>query len=467
MKNTIARRLSKMFNLIHGASILLATFIAFSSSHCMAQSFYLTPPAEPEFLSKEFRHEEWNCTGEVCELVMVHDDALSMGEAKDVSVYAITNKVGSVLTMSNLGCAIMSLTMPDAAGVFENVLLEFEKPEDYVKDGQISTICGRVANRISDGKFTLDGYDYNTTLNFGWAKKATLHGGEIGFDKKKWHLLDKELYPYNDNQLVFYYISPDGEEGFPGNLLTFAVYTLTDKQELVVEFYAYTDKTTICNLTQHLYFNLGGIKEGRTAKNIEDTLVQLRCDRVMEVEKGGIPTGKLLPVVGTDLDFRSGFRPISQASKSEEEQITFAYGLNHCFFVESGQTYNGDDDKMMHLCYFKIDNPSLRVVATAKDTFNGRQLDIATDQQSIVFYSGNFVGKQMGTTGCNYEARTAFCLETQAPIDVQRHPHLGTSRLARYERYTSKTIFKFSVSSYEYNKEYVEETRRKQQSEAE
>lgn len=461
MKNTIARGINKMRNKLCGIPIVFGVFVAFSSSHCIAESSHLTPPAEPEFLSKEFKHEEWNCTGEVCELLVIHEGALALGEAKEVSIYAITNKVGSVLKMSNLGCAVMSLTMPDAAGVFENVLLEFEKPEDHVKDGQISTICGRVANRISDGKFTLDGYEYNTTLNFGWAKKATLHGGTFGFDKKKWHLLDKTKFPYNDNQLVFYYISPDGEEGFPGNLLTFAAYSLTDEQELVVEFYAFSDKTTICNLTQHFYFNLGGIKEGRTANNIEDTLVQLKCDRVMEVEAKGIPTGKLLPVAGTDLDFRSGFRPISQASKSEAEQIQFNYGLNHCFFVEPEQPYEGNNT--MPLCYFNRDNPSLRVVARAKDVYNGRQLEIATDQQTIVFYAGNFVNKKLGTKGCNYEPRTAFCLETQAPIDVQRLPHLGTSRLAPFQRYTNKTIFKFSVSGSEYNREYVEEAKKKQQ----
>lgn len=463
MKNTIARKINKKCNQLCLIVIALGALIATPFSHCVAKPLFFPAPMEPEFLNKVYDHYIVHATGERCISYFVHEDSLCQGEAKDVEVYAITNNVGSVLKMSNLGCTVMSLTMPDVVGVFENVLLEFENPEDYTKTGQISTICGRVANSTSFGKFMLDGVEYNTNEEIDSSVKKALYSGKLGLDKKKWHLLERKNFPYKDNQLVFYYVSPDKEDGFPGNLLIFAAYTLTDNQELVVEFYAFTDKTTICNLTQKLYFNLGGIKENRTAKNIENTLVRLNCDRVMEIKKGGIPTGKLLSVEGTDLDFRNDFYPISKASKSDAEQIKFAYGLKHCFFVEPPAKQNHDESTFA-LCSFY--NPQLKVVASVVDPYNGRQLDIATDQQSVVFYAGGFIGKHLGSSGCNYEANTAFCLDTQAPIDAQYHAHLGSIRLAPFQKYTSKTVYKFSVSEYEYDVEYVKATRKKQRTEA-
>ncbi len=245
-------------------------------------------------------------------------------EGENVDLYTLTNTKGSSVAISTYGGAVVSLKVPDRTGAMADIVLGFDKFEDYLKpQPYFGAIVGRYANRIAGGKFTLDGVEYTLAKNDG---DNSLHGGMRGFDKRLW--IAKE----GSNQaLELNYVSRDGEEGYPGNLSVTVTYILTDNNELQIDYLANTDKNTVLNLTNHSYFNLAGEGEG----DILSHQVTIYANRFTPVDKSLIPTGQLLSVADTPFDFRKP-HAIGERIDSVNEQLSFGKGYDHNFVSNSG-----------------------------------------------------------------------------------------------------------------------------------
>jgi aldose 1-epimerase len=343
----------------------------------------------------------------------------STSDGQPVDIYTIRNSHRVEVRVMTYGGIIVSLRVPDKAGKLDDVALGFDNFEGYLQNNKpyFGAIIGRYANRIANGKFVLDGIEYHLARNNG---PNSLHGGLKGFDKVLW-----QAAPFENNEgagIVFSYTSKDGEEGYPGNLRTKVTYTLTDKNELVVDYEATTDKPTPVNLTQHSYFDLAG--EGKS-KVLSHELT-LNADRFTPVDKNLIPTGELRPVKGTPLDFN---QPATIGARIDEgyEQLVLAAGYDHNFVI-NGKA--GD----------------LRPAARVHEPSSGRVMEVYTTEPGIQFYSGNFLdGKIVGKHGYAYKRREGFALETQHFPDSPNHPEFPSMILRPGQTLRSRTVYKFSV----------------------
>lgn len=336
------------------------------------------------------------------------------GEA--VEVFTLTNANGVELKAIGYGGIITSLKVPDRDGKLDDIVLGFDRLDDYVKDHPFfGAIIGRYGNRIAKGQFTLDGQTYKLATNNG---PNHLHGGNKGFDKVQW-----KVEPSGNNALVFSRVSPDGEEGYPGNLRVQVTYTLTDRNELQVDYLATTDKPTPVNLTQHSYFNLAGQASG----DILGHQLMLNADRYTPVDDTLIPTGELAPVAGTPFDFRKP-TAIGARINSEDAQLKHGGGYDHNWVLNrKGQ--------------------SLQLAARVIEPKTGRTLDVATTEPGIQFYSGNFLdGTLTGKGGAVYRHRTGFCLETQHFPDSPNQKNFPSTILKPGQEYRSRTVFTFGVT---------------------
>ncbi len=335
-------------------------------------------------------------------------------------IFTLKNKNGMTMKVSNLGGIVMSLTVPDKNGKFENVVLEFDKPEDHLKDGYISALIGRVGNRIAKGKFTLDGKEYKLALNSGEKPNmCCLHGGDGGYDSVIW---DARQFDSSDGPAIeFTRLSPAGEGGFPGNLFVRVVYTLMDTNAWRIQYWAMTDAPTVVNLTHHAYFNLNGAK-----KPVDDHFVQLFCDRYTAVGPGLIPNGKVLPVHGTPLDFLTPHQ-IGERVNAKHPTIKVAGGYDHNFVIS------------------KPAGASLSLCAVVEDEESGRQMETWTTEPCVQFYTGNFLDEKnvIGKGGRGYGKRMGFCLETQHAPDSPNQAGFPSIRLNPGEVYQSTTIYQF------------------------
>jgi aldose 1-epimerase len=339
-------------------------------------------------------------------------------EGLPVNIYTITNAHGIEVRVIDYGGIITSLRVPDKSGRLADVVLGFDKLDGYLdKSPYFGAIVGRYANRIANGKFKLNGVDYTLAKNNG---PNSLHGGLRGFDKVVWHA---EPFQSSRGQgLVFTYTSKDGEEGYPGNLKTKVTYTLTNNNELVFDFEARTDKATPINLTQHSYFNLAGDGSGDVLKHE----LMLNADRFTAVDKTLIPTGKLVTVKGTPLDFRHP-TTIGARINDKYEQLVIGGGYDHNFVLNK----KGNE---------------LSLAARVREPRSGRIMEVYTTEPGMQLYTGNFLdGSIVGKEGHAYQKREGLCLETQHFPDSPNHPSFPSTILKPGQIYRSRTVYKFSV----------------------
>lgn len=333
-----------------------------------------------------------------------------------VEMFTLTNANGVEVRAISYGGIITSLKVPDRSGELADVVLGFDSLDGYLKGHPyFGAIVGRYGNRIARGQFTLDGRTYKLVTNNG---PNHLHGGTVGFDKVVWAAEAVK----GQNAVSFTRTSPDGEEGYPGNLKVRVTYTLTDQNELTVEYRATTDKPSPVNLTQHSYFNLAG----HAAGDILGHLITINADRYTPVDETLIPTGELAPVAETPFDFR---KPTAVGARinADHPQLKHGKGYDHNFVLNRT-------------------GPGLQFAARVVEPKTGRTLEIATTEPGVQFYTGNFLdGTVTGKGGHVYEHRNGFCLETQHFPNSPNQPNFPSTILTPGEEYQTSTVFKFGV----------------------
>ncbi|MGD1083532.1 MAG: aldose epimerase family protein [Verrucomicrobiota bacterium] len=352
-------------------------------------------------------------------------------DGKAVEIYTLRNSKGAEARIITYGGIVVSLKMPDKSGDFGDVVLGCNSLEDYEKaTTYFGALIGRYGNRIGKATFTLDGATYHLPPN---NNGNTLHGGDKGFDKVVWNAQGRDSLPPGTQdmkpeprgpQLILTYTSKDGEEGFPGTLNVTAVYTLTEDNELQIDFTATTDKDTVVNLTHHSYFNLAG------KGDILGHIVTIPADKITPVDAGLIPTGEIAPVAGTPFDFRNptaiGLR-VDQTNSSE--QLKFGPGYDHNWVFDK-----------------KVGD--LSRLARVSEPTTGRVLEVWSTEPALQFYSGNFLdGTITGKGGWVYQKHAAFCMEPQHYPDSPNKPQFPSTELKPGQTYHNTIIYRFSVAN--------------------
>ncbi len=349
---------------------------------------------------------------------VVKREAFGSVTGRSIEQLTLTNANGVEVRAITYGGIITSLKTPDRGGAMGDVVLGFDSLDGYLGDHPyFGAIIGRYGNRIGKGRFSIDQQEYRLATNNG---PNHLHGGIKGFDKQIWKA---EILPPMAGQsaVAFGYTSPDGEEGYPGELLVEVTYTLNDRNELIVDYLARSSKPTHVNLTQHSYFNLSG------SGDILGHELMINADRFTPVDATLIPTGELAPVEGTPFDFRKA-TAIGARIDAPHPQITVGPGYDHNWVL------NRSGDGLQH---------AARVV----EPKSGRTLDVSTTEPGMQFYAGNFLdGKLIGKGGQSYGRRSGFCLETQHFPDSPNKADFPTTLLKPGQEYKSRTVFTFGVS---------------------
>ena len=338
-------------------------------------------------------------------------------EGESVDLYTLRNAHGVEAKITNYGGIVTSLKVPDRSGKFDDIVLGFNDLDSYLKGHPyFGAIIGRYGNRIAKGRFTLNGVEYKLAVNNG---ENHLHGGIKAFDKVVW--TGKESKTAAGPAVTLTYLSKDGEEGYPGNLNVTVVYTLTNHDELRIDYSATTDKDTVTNLTHHSYFNLAGEGNG----DILNHRVMINATRFVPTDAGSIPTGELRNVAGTPFDFRK-LTAIGARINQDEEQLKLGNGYDHTWII------NGRPG-------------ALRLAAQAFEPRSGRRMQVWTTEPGMQFYTGNFLdGTLTGKSGKIYQRRYGFCFETQHYPDSPNHPAFPTTTLKKGATYRSTTIYRFS-----------------------
>lgn len=345
-----------------------------------------------------------------------------------MSTYTLTNDTGVELQTMNYGATILSLHIPDRNGIFDDVVLGFEEYSSYRSDAYLDespyfgSVIGRFGNRIHRGRFDLNGTTYQLARNNG---PNHLHGGTVGFDKRYW--TGQPIEDEGGPGIRYKYVSPAGEEGYPGRLSTSVTYQLTQDNEVVVTYEATTTEATPVNLTQHSYFNLAGHDAG----DVLDHQLHINATHFTPVDPTLIPTGEVRTVAGTPFDFRSS-TPIAAQMTAEHSQIQYAQGYDHNFVLDRETDNEG----------------ALSLAARAYEPESGRMLTVHTTEPGVQFYSGNALsGNLVGKDKTAYECHSGFCLETQHFPDSPNQPSFPSTILTPSDTYRSQTIFSFSIDS--------------------
>jgi aldose 1-epimerase len=334
-------------------------------------------------------------------------------DGRDAELFTISNPGGAKLKLTNYGAHIVAVEMPDRAGNIENVVLGLDSLDSYVKQTvSFGATVGRYANRIAGGKFTLNGEEYHLPINNG---PNSLHGGPQGFSHQLW--MAKKVRKTDAVGVEFTYLSKDGEAGYPGTLTATATYWLTKDNALQIDYKAMTDKDTVVNLTNHAYFNLAA--DGK--RNIFDQEMMIDSDKYLDVDKGLIPTGKLLDVKDSVMDFKTS-KPFGPGIKKLNANDPLG-GYDHCYVLKN-------DGK-------------LALAAKAKDPKSGRVMEVWTEQPGIQLYSSNHLNGDALNGG--FPQYAAFCLETQHYPDSPNHPDFPSTVLKAGDTFLSTTIYKFGV----------------------
>ncbi len=341
-----------------------------------------------------------------------------LNDGTEVYEFTLQNPGGMRVKIINYGAIVMSIEVPDRNGKLGDVILGYDDLDGYINDNSYQgAIVGRYGNRIAKGKFTLEDIEHQVTVNDG---ENHLHGGRKGFFKSIWN--SEPIQSETDPALKLTYLSPDGEEGYPGNVNIEVIYTITEENALKIEYTGTTDKITILNPTHHSYFNL----KADPNKTILDNELMINADKTTEVGAGLIPTGKLVDVENTPMDFRTPTK-IGARINADDAQLKLGFGYDHNWVLNNF-------DKQ------------IRKAVELYDSSTGRLMEIFTDQPGMQFYSGNFLdGTIKGKKGISYQYRTGLCLEAQLFPDSPNKPDFPSATLKPGEKYSQTTIYKFSV----------------------
>lgn len=338
-----------------------------------------------------------------------------LADGREVSLFTLKNGKGTEITITDWGATVMSINVEDRKGRFADIALGYDDLKGLLEDKNFfGGTIGRYGNRIAKGQFKLDGNTYDLPKNNG---PNTLHGGAEGFNKRLWTPKVK------GSSLEMSYLSPDGEMGFPGNLHATVTFSLTENNELRIEYSATTDKDTVVNLTNHTYFDLAGQSHG----DILQHRLTMRAPQFTPVDDTLIPTGELRDVKGAPFDFASA-HAIGERIGQDDQQLKFGRGYDHNFALDRSVT----DGKA--------------VAAEVYDPASGRVLQVLTTEPGLQFYSGNFLdGTVVGKGGYKYPLRSGFCLETQHFPDSPNHPNFPSTVLKPGARYHTVTVYRFST----------------------
>lgn len=343
----------------------------------------------------------------------------SIIDNKKTALYALTNSNGCELTVCNYGARIISLLVPDRDGNMVDVVTGHDSIEAILKTDNryYGVVCGRYANRIARGRFEIDGNVYDKlAINNG---PNNLHGGVNGFNAKVW-----DAEQVDAATLVLRYTSPDGEEGFPGNLATTVTYRLTEENSVEIYYEATTDKDTVVNLTNHAFFNLSGVGKS----TVDDHILTINASHYLPTDNTAIPYGEPAPVAGTPMSFVTP-HTIGERIDEPFEQLIFGHGYDHCYVLDKGDGTYGEGARCI--------SPR-----------TGITLTVLTTEPGIQLYTANWLkGEEISKHGKLYHARTAFCLETQHYPDSPNRPQYPTTLLRAGETFKSHTTFAFSISN--------------------
>lgn len=337
----------------------------------------------------------------------------TMPDRTPVHLYTLTNRKGMRVQVITHGATLVGVEVPDRHGKVENVTLHLDSWEQYLAGHpSLGSTVGRFANRIGNARFTIDGQSFEITPN---AKPHHIHGGKDGFGKKVW-----SARPLQKNRRVgveLTLVSPDGDEGYPGKLTARAVYWLNDENEMEMEYFAETDQPTHINLTNHAYWNLGGAGSGK----VLDHRLQLNAKSSLAIDDKKIPTGELLPVKGTPLDFTK------TTAVGERIEAVGGGGYDHCYVVDRRQA------------------GELALAARVEDPASGRVMEVLTTQPGVQLYTANYLSDKLGTGGKSYGPHHAICLEAQAFPDAPNQPAFPSSLLRPGQTYHQRTVHRFTV----------------------
>ena len=339
-------------------------------------------------------------------------------EGDSVRFYTLKNADGIEITFTNYGQRLVSLHAPDKTGKFEDVVLGYATLKEFIeKRNYFGAIIGRYGNRIGNGTFKIGGNSYDLVKNNG---ENHLHGGTKGFESVVW-----KVDGFSDNSITFSRVSPDMEEGYPGNLDVKVKYTLNDSNELKINYKAVTDKSTVVNLTNHSFFNLKGEGNG----DVMDHVVMINAASYTPVDDGLIPTGEISKVGGTPFDFTTP-KTIGRDIDSNFEQLNIGKGYDHNYVIND----------------LPKNEDGLKLAAIITEPASGRTMKVFTSEPGVQFYTGNFMnGSDIGKTGKPYPFRGSFCFETQHYPDSPNKPDFPSTLLNPGEEYETTTVYKFGV----------------------
>jgi len=357
-----------------------------------------------------------SCGGPQQEATVSQKTFGTLDDGTEINLYTMANANGITVKIMTYGAAIVSIETPDVNGNFEDIIVGYDSLYKFLNEENpyFGPIVGRFANRIAEGKFTLGGNEYTLATNDG---PNTLHGGEKGFDKRVWHAMTKTVE--NGVAVRLHYLSKDMEEGFPGNLDVIVTYTLTNDDNLRIDYTATTDKKTIVNLTNHAYWNLSG--EG----TILDHLMMINADKFTPVNETLIPTGEFRPVEGTPFDFIEP-KPIGENIHADNQQIKYANnGYDHNWALN------------------KLTEDSLSLAVRVTDPGSKRVLEMWTTEPGLQFYSGNFLDGTITAKGEILDKHDALVIEAQHFPDAPNQPNFEPVTLEPGEEYTQTTVLKF------------------------
>lgn len=332
-------------------------------------------------------------------------------EAGEITVYRIVNSRGASVSLSSLGAGILEINVPNKMGKIENVALSYARPSDYLADGPcMGKIPGRYANRIANGRFSIDGKEYSLAVNNG---PNHLHGGPTGFQNRIW---DSCITP---DGVQFTYVSADGEEGYPGQLTVTAHYRWTDRNKLVLTLKAVSTKDTIVNLTNHVYFNLRGADSGSAL----DHKLRVNASKYLVTDENLTPTGELADVAGTPMDFRK-LRAVGSRIRANFPALVYGKGYDNCWVLDSQEA------------------------AVVKEAVSGRKLAVKTDQPGVQIYTGNWLnGCPVNHSGNRYMDYDGIAVEAQGFPDAPNHPDFPSQLLRAGDTYSRFISFEFTTES--------------------
>ncbi len=347
------------------------------------------------------------------------EDFQTTVNGKNTDLYILKNNQGNEVAVTNYGGAIVAIMVPDKNGNIANVIQGHDNIQDVINSPEpyLSTLIGRYGNRIKEGKFTLNGKEYQLTINNG---PNALHGGPTGFHAQVWDALQM-----SDNTLVLNYVSPYLQEGFTGEMKVTVVYTFGNDNDLTIGYMATANKKTIVNLTHHAFFSLAGI--ANPTPTINDQICEINADFFIPIDENCIPTGEILKVAGTPFDFRTP-KTVGRDIDADDEQIKNGAGYDHCFVLN------------------KKEEGELSFAARLVEPNSGRTLDVYTTEPGMQVYSDNWADGYSGQHGATFPRRSAICFECQHFPDSPNRPYFPSVILHPGEQYKQKTVYRFGVN---------------------